>query len=426
MALYGDLTYDSRVRREAAALAHAGHDVVLACLASNGPRDDLPDAVRVEVVVPTATSILPGVPGPRPRSGRLGAVVGRARWLVGYGANLRAWGRLVVDRLPSVDAWHLHDLPALVAVAPRVPPAVPIVYDAHELFLDAGTGLRLPGLFRTLLRRYERRLIRRASAVVTVNRALAAVIARRYRPTRIEVVHNCPDRWDPPPQPRERIREAAGIATDARIVLYHGGLGPHRGIEPLMDAMLRPELEDVHLVLLGFGETRDAYLHAAASARWSGRLHVLEAVPPSELLSWVASADVGAVVIEASTLNHYLSTPNKLFECLAAGVPVVASDFPAMRPIVAEAPGGPLGELADPGDVRGVVAAIRSILDLDPSTRAELRRRCLAAAHDRWNWQAESSRLTALYEALLTGPAAEAEAQLESGAVEVDGPAATD
>jgi glycosyltransferase involved in cell wall biosynthesis len=245
--------------------------------------------------------------------------------------------------------------------------------------------------------------VRRASAVVTVNRALAAVIARRLRPARIEVVHNCPDRWDPPSEQPGRIREAAGIPSDAPIVLYHGGLGPHRGIEPVMDAMLRPELADAHLVLLGFGEKRDTYRRAAASPRWHGRLHVLEAVPPSELLSWVASADVGAVVIEASTLNHYLSTPNKLFECLAAGVPVVASDFPAMRPIVAEAPGGPLGELADPGDVAGIAAAIRSVLELGPAARAELRKRCLTAAHERWNWQAESSKLTALYEALLPG-----------------------
>ena len=57
----------------------------------------------------------------------------------------------------------------------------------------------------------------------------------------------------------------------------------------------------------------------AADPRYGGRLHVLAAVPPDELLDWVVDADVGVMPIQTSTLNHYLSTPNKLFECLAGG-----------------------------------------------------------------------------------------------------------
>ena len=89
----------------------------------------------------------------------------------------------------------------------------------------------------------------------------------------------------------------------------------------------------------------------AAAPRFGGRVHVLPAVPPDELCAWVASADVGVMAIQPSTLNHRLSTPNKLFECLAAGVPVVASDFPEMRRIVCDDPVGPLGVVAAPDDV---------------------------------------------------------------------------
>jgi glycosyltransferase involved in cell wall biosynthesis len=135
----------------------------------------------------------------------------------------------------------------------------------------------------------------------------------------------------------------------------------------------------------------------AANPRYGGRLHVVDAVPPGELGPWVASADIGVMPIQASTLNHALSTPNKLFECLAAGVPVVASDFPEMHRIVLGDPEGPLGELCDPSSAADVARAIAALLALSPDEMATLRARCLRAAHERWNWETESVRLVELY-----------------------------
>src|SRR5256885_526066 len=201
MALYGDVTFDSRVRREAATLARAGYRVTIVCL-------------------------------------------------------------------------------------------------AHELFLATGTALRLPRPARSLLRRYEGRLVRRTAAVVTVNDGLADVIRRLNAAGRIEVVHNCPDRWEPPAAPSTRIRDATGIPDDRAVILYHGALSSHRGIEQLMDALLVDGLREAHLVLIGFGERRGDYEVAASAGPWRGRVHLLEPVPPAELLAWVASADVGAMPIQ--------------------------------------------------------------------------------------------------------------------------------
>ena len=119
----------------------------------------------------------------------------------------------------------------------------------------------------------------------------------------------------------------------------------------------------------------------------SGRIHVLPAVPPDVLAAWVASADVGLMPNQPRTLNERLSTPNKLFECLAVGLPVVSSDFPERRRIVIDDPDGPLGTVCDPTDSSALAAAIGSILDLDPASRSDLRARCLKAAHERWNWE---------------------------------------
>ena len=407
MVLYEDLTFDSRVRREARSLALAGFDVVIACLAHESTSDDLPPNVSVVVQPIARASAQPGALNPfrAPRRHRASSLVRGASWLVGYGRALRSWGRSATAACGHVDAWHAHDLTGLVALAPRLGSGVPIVYDVHDLLLESGTALKLPSPARSVLRRYEGHLVSDVAAVVTVNRGLAEVLQRRYRPGRIEILHNYPDRWTPSlPRPR-LLRDAAGIPDGAPIILSHGLLGPGRGIEQLMHAILLPGLGSAHLVLMGFGTARGEYAATADRLGLGHRVHVLDAVPPSDLLRWVASADVGAVLHPGAKLNDHNKTPNKLFECIAAGTPVIASDLPLMRDFVVDDPAGVLGMVCDPSNTEDIAAALRSILGLDPSGMESLRARCITAAQSHLNWQAEVGRLTSLYQELVGGPA---------------------
>jgi glycosyltransferase involved in cell wall biosynthesis len=183
-------------------------------------------------------------------------------------------------------------------------------------------------------------------------------------------------------------------------VLYHGGLAPDRGIEQLIDAL--PLLaDDVHLCLLGYGPLQSELETAAARPEHAGRLHVLPAVPPEELLDWVGAADVVAMPIQPTTLNHRLTTPNKLFEAMAAGAPVVASDLPGMAPIVRETG---CGVLCDPTD-----AAVDRGGDPDDPRRAAderagYRERALSAAHATYSWEAQVEVLLAEYGRLTGRP----------------------
>ena len=407
MVLYGDLTFDSRVRREARSLALAGFDVVIACLASESMSDDLPPNVSVVIEPIARASAQPGALNPfrAPRRRRATSFVRGASWLVGYGRSLRSWGRSATAACGRVDAWHAHDLTGLIALAPRLGSGVPIVYDVHDLLLESGTALRLPSPARRVLQRYEGHLVADVAAVVTVNRGLAEILQRRYGPRRIEILHNYPDRWTPPlPRPR-LLRDAAGIPDGAPIILSHGVLGPGRGIEQLMHAILLPGLGSAHLVLMGFGTARGEYAATADRLGLGHRVHVLDAVPPSDLLRWVASADVGAVLHPGTKLNDHNKTPNKLFECIAAGTPVIASDWPLMRDFVVDDPTGVLGTVCDPSNIEGIASALRQILGLDPSAVESLRARCITAAQSHLNWQAEVGRLTGLYQELVGDPA---------------------
>jgi glycosyltransferase involved in cell wall biosynthesis len=334
------------------------------------------------------------------REGVLRRSVARVSWMRRYRRDLARWGRWVADAGRGADVWHLHDYPALSAVAPRIG-GTPYVYDSHEIFMESGTAARLPGPLRRWLSAGETRLARRAVAVVTVNQACADALAG-LSPEPIVVVHNCAPRREvgPPPVGPDPLRAAAGIPPGTDVILYHGGLFADRGVEQLIAAVGRPGSTGAHLVFLGYGSLRDEIAARAADPASGGRIHLLDPVLPSALLDWVARADVDAMPIQPTTLNHRLSTPNKLFESLAAGVPVVVSDFPGMRSIVMDDPDGPLGAVCDPGDPASIASAIASILSLGPDGRAELRERCQTAARDRWNWDGQARRLQSLYDSI--------------------------
>ena len=273
---------------------------------------------------------------------------------------------------------------------------VPVVYDARDIYLDAANLARMRRVPRALIGRAEVGWARAAARVITVNDPYADVMAQRFGVPRPLVVMNCSYRYDPPAGAR-RFHDALGLDAGTRVVLYQGGFSRERGIEQLVEAI--PAIPDAVLVLLGYGVLEEQ-LRAIARAS-GGRVHVLPAVEPAALLAWVASADVVAMPIQPSTLNHRLTTPNKLFEAMAAGVPVVASDLPGMAPIV-RATG--CGAVCDPTDPAALAGTIRAILDAPPEERAAYRRRALAAAHGTYSWEAQVERLFEEYGRLTGKP----------------------
>jgi glycosyltransferase involved in cell wall biosynthesis len=329
----------------------------------------------------------------RPRSAAFTVAL---RWL----AILVGWARQAAEAAGPADVYHAHDLTALpAAILARRNRRGHLVYDSHELFLEAGIVAEA-GPARRVMQALEGRWVKAADAVITVNDSIAAELRRRYRPRRTLVLHNVPPLWEPPPQRPDLLRTTAGIASDDFVALYHGGFLAGRGLEQTVEALLEPGLEGVHLVLMGRGVLLDRLLALASDPRFGGRIHVLPPVPPAELLPWVASADLGLALTQPTTLNNRLSSPNKMFETIATGTPIVMSDFPEMRRVIRDDPAGPLGALCDPTDVRAIGGAIRSIVELSPEERAALRARCLKAARERWNWERESRALVDLYATL--------------------------
>jgi glycosyltransferase involved in cell wall biosynthesis len=342
---------------------------------------------------------------------RKGRLTLRAGFLWSYGFVRR---RLMPIHRPSViqqfarvsaraaaawqpDVCHAHDLNALWGAArvARQQDAL-LVYDSHELWRRRNRHGELRPLGRLVDALQERRLIRRVDMVITVSPGIRDWLQRQYRlAVPVEAVRNLPLRRqhrDGPP-----LRELAGVG-DERVLMYTGRITSGRGLEETVDAL--PGLpEDVVLVMLGYGD--DLFvrqLHHRADRR--GVAHRVRQVPPvtpDQVPAVASQADCALVAIEPVCLSYYFALPNKLFEAVQAGLPVLASDLPDMRTIIDGYQVGRLFQTGRPGEVRDGISALLADLDLYKENADR------AAAE--LTWEHESEVLRHAY-ARLTGRAA--------------------
>jgi glycosyltransferase involved in cell wall biosynthesis len=321
------------------------------------------------------------------------ATLGRwGRRIVLFPLRPMGWAVALADVAEPADIWHgmwAPSLPALDRLRRRHGGRT--VYDSRDLYVDARGMSGMAAPWRWLIGGLERRWARRCDAVLTVNDGYAAILADRFGIPTPAVVRNTPPRYVRPTPPPDLLRARLDLPAVTPIVLYQGGLMSERGIEQGMEAIL--QVPRAVLVLMGFGSGSEDILGLARTARYAGRVRSVEPVPPAELLDWTASSDVMLMAIQPTTLNHRYTTPNKLWEAIGAGVPVVASDLPGMAPIVRETGCGELVDSTDPVDI---ARGIRAILELGPEERQALRARCLAAGAT-YCWERQTETLFDLY-----------------------------
>jgi glycosyltransferase involved in cell wall biosynthesis len=175
------------------------------------------------------------------------------------------------------------------------------------------------------------------------------------------VVRNMPPLRKEMPRCDRSVFAPYGIPTDRPIALLQGAyLDRDRGV---LDAVnLLEAMEDVRLVLVGAGEEWDAASALAARGVGGGRLHCLPRLPFAALCTLTAGADVGLSLDRDTSGNYRMSLPNKLFDYVHAGLPVVATALPEVRRVVE---GHRLGEVVEKADPEALARAVRAVLEVD-------------------------------------------------------------
>ena len=377
MLLRNPFTHDSRVEKEARSLIGAGYRVTVVADAAEG----LPSRERRgRIDVRRLDRRLRRMPG--------------VRFLVHEARLARALRALKPDVL------HAHDSNALIAVGLAARSlGVPFVYDAHDLWL--GRPRRERGhvyfaLNQLLYRIVEGLLVPRAAVTITVSEPIVRHLRRRYRLRRVELVPNYPEPGSA--GARSELRSLVGggsIGHRGAVVLYLGGLMAGRGLEQLVGAIgLAPSTE---LAILGDGPLAPDLLRRAAGVGAADRVHLLAPVAPEEVTAYAASADVGVSPIVPSCLNYRYSLPNKLFQYMAAGIPVVASDLPQVREVV---DGARCGVVVDTTRPSAIARAIEQLAS-DPAEARAMGTRGRAAVEERYHWAAAGAVLVRAYAGLI-------------------------
>jgi glycosyltransferase involved in cell wall biosynthesis len=389
---------DSRVLREARTLRDLGFDVVVAGVVSAEEQrtEVLLDGLRVVRLTPvesvrrllrldrpagTASAEGDGA-GASTVTARAGQprlapirrlVIAIAYWLQGVALVRRVSPALV----------HVNDYNTMwVGIAAKLLRGSRLVYDAHEIWPDRYGRLE----WRPWLVACEWLFVRAADATVTVSPGVAEVMARRYHVDPPVVVRNVPDRAIDSPDRPEGLR-----AGEPPLAVYVGLLAPGRGIEETIQALAAvPGLR-----LRVMGRTSDDYRRQlerlAAEAGVADRVEYRAPVEPAAVTETIAGADMGVTLIQPICLSNELSLPNKLFEYVAAGLPVLASDLPVLGAVVREEG---LGEAVPATDVTAIARAMRNLAE--PTRNAEARERVRRFA-GQVTWEREQQVLESVY-----------------------------
>ena len=377
MLVLNNFINDARVYKEASTLAAAGHTVMVIALWHPGLASDEFMAgfrvIRLHL---------------RSRSWRNRLFSPSIKYLE------YAWRVWSLARHEHSQVYHANDantLPAAWLAAKQN--RAKLVYDAHELETGRSfSSTKITGIYRKLWALPERIFIHRVNDIITVSQSIAEELVRIYHVKMPEVILNCPEKNSIPPS--NRLRNELHIKESQKVSLYQGRITPGRGIETFSEAI--QSIGNVVGVVLGDGPLLSAFRQNCQLGKWKG-VYFPGQVALDDLPFYTASADIGIVLTQDTCLNHHYSLPNKLFEYLHAGLPVVGSKIPEVERIIREYQ---VGELVDPEDPNSIADGIQMIL-ADPIRYQNMKANALKAA-EIFNWQNESKKLLRLYDHLST------------------------
>jgi len=264
-----------------------------------------------------------------------------------------------------------------------------LIYDAHEYFAGLAT-FEQRSLVQKFWLSFEQIGISRFDVVTTVSESIAQKYKELYPNLKqIKVLRNVP-----PFQKPKKIQDAAYLLNSKEsIILFHGYFLPQRGLEQLVRAMA--SVKNARLLLVGEGPLETELKQLVTTLKLAEKVQFRAFVPQDILIDFAAQADVGVSLLEPNSENHRLALPNKFFEYVMAGLPVLVSETPTLKNYVERY------EIGLTVNNRKPEAIAKALLKMvaDKNQLKKWRQNCLRAAKNLC-WEKERSTLFKIYSAL--------------------------
>lgn len=328
------------------------------------------DSVKREVAYGNSSTITIARVKSHNRTVRL---VGMAFW------NCKLFIRLIGTRVGMINCHNISCLPACICL--KIVNGALLVYEPHELETETS---RAVAYMKPAARLFERFLILFTNKVILVGEEIENWYKKKYKLKNTAVIMNCPP--FSLPKHNNEFRRVFPIEEDKPIFLYQGIIGHGRGIDKLIAAFdgMRNEAA---LVLMGYGSVND---FNQAKMRQSQNIFVHDAVSTMELARYTESADFGLSFIEPISLSYQYCVPNKLFQYIMAGKPVLVSPTMEQAKIVCRYNLGVVAEDLSIESIRRCVYTLiaSNLTDFQPG---------IEEARQKYCWERQEEKLKQIY-----------------------------
>jgi len=259
----------------------------------------------------------------------------------------------------------------------------PLVYDSHEYFTEVPELVHRPATQRIWLS-LEQWIFPKLQHVYTVNQSIADIYSQQYK-VDVRVIRNLP-----------LTKNQSQTTSEEKILIYQGALNLGRGIDLMIDAM--EHLEGYKLWIVGRGDVEQELRVQAANKSWATRVIFKGFVPFSELATLTYQASLGLSLEENMGKNYYYASPNKVYDYIQAGIPVIVSDLPEMRRTVEDWGIGEILRVEDRNPWQLSRLVLRLMEEEYSTKKYSLASKKAARI---LNWEEEQNRLKQIYKPFL-------------------------
>lgn len=293
---------------------------------------------------------------------------------------------LLLKLRPDVCVAHQLDTLPLALMLRILRPGVKVIFDSEDIY-SLMVYPDVPALLHPIIHSIESTLASWADLSIFPNEATRDYAYENEGSSLI--IPNVPGRGFEPMKDKG-AKNAFGW-TEKFVVAYFGAIAPHMGLETLIKAIASLSSGDENLVcvIAGSGplleELKENTLHTGADQC----IHFLGRLDRDKIPYLLSACDVSAILYTPTSPIMWMATPNKLFESMVLGLPIIASNFGMLARIVSETD---CGLLADPLSADSVADAIRR-LSRDSDLRNRLSRNGMEAIRTKYSWTEAEGRL---------------------------------
>jgi glycosyltransferase involved in cell wall biosynthesis len=265
----------------------------------------------------------------------------------------------------------------------------PLVYDSHEYFTEVPELVHRPTVQR-FWKKIESMLVPKLQYAYTVNESIAELFRKEYN-VDFKSIRNVPEPHRLPLRDKVILRRELGLPVEKHIVILQGaGINIQRGAEEAVMAM--QYMENTLLLIVGGGDVIQQLKSMVKENGLSDKVRFEGKKNPSELVLFTHSADLGLSLDKDTNLNYRFSLPNKLFDYIQAGIPVLASDLPEIKRIVERYE---IGRICPDHDPVSLAKLMKEMLE--DEQQCDHWKKQLPIAAEELNWDKEKKKFIEIF-----------------------------